>query len=444
MTDKKKVAVIGSGITGLSAAWALRDTADVTLFESADRFGGHSCTIDIQSGGKTIPVDVGFIVCNPLNYPNFMNFMSHLGVGTVQSDMSFAVSDKQGFEWSSNPEGLFAYKRNLFSPSFLKLLGEILSFNKKATSDAENESLLTDLTLGQYLDRMSASQTFRNQYLLPMGAAIWSTPEARMEEYPAISFIRFFNNHRLLHRERPKWRTVAGGSRSYVDVVVKALGSRAQCGRVVENIRRTSKGADVLVDGHWNEFDEVVLACHAPQAHALLGDGFEHQKSILAPIQVTKNVAYLHKDTSLMPRRRAAWASWNVLKHTDDEVTLSYWMNRLQKLDTDETVLVTLNPHELPKPELTYDRFEFDHPLFTKTALERVENLKRVNGRDGLWIAGAWMGHGFHEDGLKSGLAVALSLGAQLPWTPTDIAPYSTETPNTLERPAVNQKVAIS
>ena len=214
MTNKKKVAVIGSGITGLSAAWALRDTADVTLFESADRFGGHSCTIDIQSGGKTIPVDVGFIVCNPLNYPNFMNFMSHLGVGTVQSDMSFAVSDKQGFEWSSNPEGLFAYKRNLFSPSFLKLLGEILSFNKKATSDAENESLLTDLTLGQYLDRMGASQTFRNQYLLPMGAAIWSTPEARMEEYPAISFIRFFNNHRLLHRERPKWRTVAGGSRS--------------------------------------------------------------------------------------------------------------------------------------------------------------------------------------------------------------------------------------
>lgn len=424
MSEQSKVAVIGSGITGLSAAWALRDTHDVTLFEASDRFGGHSYTVDTLVNGDDISVDVGFIVCNPLNYPNFMHFMEHLGVETIPSDMSFAVSDPKGFEWSSNPKGLFAHKRNLISPKFWSLISEILKFNKRAIADVEAGAIPDGLTFGEYLDDIGMSERFRDQYILPMGAAIWSTPEADMNHYPASSFLQFFNNHRLLHRERPKWRTVKGGSQSYVRKLIEALGTRAVTGAKVESVVRSSGGVEITVGGVTRTFDQVLLAGHAFQSHAILGDGFEHQKSVLAPIQSTKNRAYLHFDASLMPKRKSAWAAWNVLKGDEtDAVTLSYWMNILQDLPTKTDVFVTLNPEVAPDPMKTLGVFDFTHPMFTQIAAERVADLKRINGRDGLWFAGAWMGHGFHEDGLKAGLEVAVSLGAELPWDVVGIEP---------------------
>ncbi|MAK61906.1 MAG: NAD/FAD-binding protein [Ponticaulis sp.] len=424
MTKRTKVAVIGSGISGMSAAWALRHTHDVTLFEANDRFGGHSYTVDIQPGGDDVSVDVGFIVCNPLNYPNFMAFMDHLQVETIQSDMSFAVSDPEGFEWSSNPAGLFAQKRNLINPKFWSLISEILTFNRKAIEDVMAATIPSNISLGEYLDVIGMSDNFREQYILPMGAAIWSTPEADMQDYPAASFLQFFNNHRLLHRERPKWRTVKHGSQSYVKRLIQDLGDRAVSGARVEAVSRSTNGIEISVNGDILHFDEVVLAGHAFQSRELLGDGFEHQESVIAPIQSTHNRAFLHSDRSLMPKRKSAWAAWNVLRGEQGQnVTLSYWMNILQDLQTDKDIFVTLNPDEPPAADKTYGEFDFTHPLFNQIAAERVSDLKRINGRDGLWFAGAWMGHGFHEDGLKSGLEVAMSLGAQLPWEVVGVTP---------------------
>ena len=420
----KKIAIIGSGISGLSAAWALRNSADVTVFETEDRIGGHSYTVDIDHGGSKIAVDVGFIVCNPLNYPNFMQFMDVLGVETQASDMSFAVSDSEGFEWSSNPSGLFAWKRNLFNPRYLKLLADILSFNKAARLTASADDIPAGQTLGDYLDTLGVDDSFRKNYILPMGAAIWSTPEAAMEAYPASSFLHFFNNHKLLHTDRPEWRTVAGGSRSYVRKIAEILGQRIRTNSAVTGIKRLAEGVEVSHLNGNETFDDVILACHGDDAKSLLGDGFENQRSVLAPISCTTNIAVLHCDESLMPRRRAAWASWNVIKGKTEQISLTYWMNRLQGIDEKKPVFVTLNPEKPPADSKTFRTFEFTHPVFDLASLRSVEALERVNGRDGLWFTGAWLGHGFHEDGLRSGLRVAMALGAEIPWQTVGINPF--------------------
>lgn len=415
------IAIVGSGISGLSAAWALRNKADVTVFEAESRLGGHSYTVDINHGGVDIAVDVGFIVCNPLNYPNFMAFMRTLNVETVLSDMSFAVSDPNGYEWSSNPQGLFADKMNLLRPSFLMLLREILKFNAQAQTDVEAGDVKDDETLGAYLDRKGATERFKTNYIVPMGAAIWSTPEADMLDYPASSFLNFFNNHKLLHRDRPQWRTVKGGSRSYVDALKAILGDRIKTSSPVEHVRRKTEGVTVFVNGQEQEFDHVIMASHSDETYAVLGDGFENQKAILSEIKYTSNRAVLHSDEALMPKRKAAWASWNVLKNNSDRVTLSYWMNKLQPIDPTRPTFVTLNPEQEPAPETVFNEFAFTHPLFDMAAKRGVQHLERVNGRDGLWFSGAWLGHGFHEDGLKSGLRVALALGGEVDWVPHGI-----------------------
>ncbi|MAP95511.1 MAG: NAD/FAD-binding protein [Ponticaulis sp.] len=421
---RKKIAVIGSGLAGLSAAWALRTIADVEMFESDARVGGHAYTVDVSTDSGNIPVDVGFIVCNDINYPNFMAMLQCLGVETQESDMSFSVSDPDKFEWSSDPTGLFAQKRNFVRPEFWKLLTEILRFNKTAIADAEADQLPHNLTLGEYLDQIGASQLFRDQYIYPMGAAIWSTPEADINGYPARPFIRFFNNHRLMHKERPKWRTVQGGSRSYVNKLIQDLGDRIKTGEPVHQVTRKDGGVDVRLTDRTERFDDVVLACHADQSFRLLGDGFENAASILAPMKTIPNRAVLHGDASLMPKRRAAWASWNVLKGEDQEVTLTYWMNRLQGIDNSIPLFVTLNPQKPPRIDQVHGEFEFTHPLYTIESHEALSRLELVNGRDGLWFAGAWMGNGFHEDALKAGLRVAVSLGATLPWEPVGVKPY--------------------
>ena len=411
-----KVAIIGSGISGLSAAWALKDHADVTVFETRARIGGHSCTMDIDYDGAPVSVDVGFIVYNATNYPNLIALFEHLGVETQASDMSFAVSNPKGYEWTSNPQGLFAWKRNLFKPAFHRFWRTILRFNDIAREELE-AGKIQDATLGDWLDRHGFTQSFRENYILPMGAAIWSTPEAEMMNYPALSFFNFFNNHRLMHRERPRWRTVSGGSKNYIARFEDALGARI---KPATPIARVSKhGAQVclqLEDGQEQVFDQVIMASHSDQSAKLLDDSFAGRRAMLSNVRYRPNQVYLHRDERLMPKRKAAWAAWNVLCQEGEDVCLTYWMNILQGLPKDKPLFVTLNPNTPPAPEKTFASFDFDHPQFDRAAEAAVREIKHANGQDGLWLAGAWMGSGFHEDGLKSGLQAALSLGGSVPW----------------------------
>ena len=424
VNQENKIAIVGSGVSGLSAAWALKDVADVTLYEADNRVGGHARTVSIDYDGASIDVDVGFIVCNPLNYPNFMKFLAELDVETAESDMSFSVSDPNAYEWSSNPRGIFAQRRNILRPGFLKLLSDIFKFNKQARQAAEDDALPSNLTLGQFLDDIGMSQKFCENYIYPMGAAIWSTPEAEMMKYPARSFLRFFNNHRLLHTERPQWRTVKGGSQTYVSRLSDMLGDRVRLSAPVDEVRRRSDDLEVTASGQTEIFDHVIMACHVHQARRLLGDGLEYQSSALSGLGVNFNTAYLHRDRGLMPKRRRAWAAWNVLKSATDTITLSYWMNTLQGIDDKAPLFVTLNPETPPDEAKTFGKFEFTHPLFDLKAAETVESMELWNGRHGLWFAGAWLGHGFHEDGLKSGLRVARELGGQIPWELVDVQPF--------------------
>lgn len=418
-----RIAVIGSGISGLSAAWALKDAADVTVFEKRDRIGGHSCTLDVDYDGTQMAVDVGFIVYNATNYPNLIALFDHLGVATQASDMSFAVSNPNGYEWASNPQGLFAWKRNLFKPAFHRFWRTILRFNDLARAELERGDI-DDATLGDWLARHGFDQSFCENYILPMGAAIWSTPQSQMMGYPALSFFNFFNNHRLMHRERPKWRTVTGGSRQYVHRLKEALGDRIKPSMSVEHISRLNSGLAVTAANNVVQtFDHVILACHSDQSADLLAKHFEGRARQLRPVRYRNNRIYLHRDPALMPQRKAAWAAWNVLQQGGDDVCLTYWMNILQGLPKDKPLFVTLNPMTPPAPEKTFAQFEFAHPQFDLAAQQSVAQIKRTNGQDGLWFAGAWMGSGFHEDGLKSGLEVALSLGGSVPWEPENINP---------------------
>ncbi len=412
-----RIAIIGSGISGLGAAWALRDTADVTLFEKDDRLGGHACTHTFDYDGTPLNVDLGFIVYNGLNYPNLIGFLDALQVETEASDMSFSVTDPEGWTWASTLTGIFAQKRNLLNLRFHKFWRTILAFNDTARKDLA-AGTVADSTLRDWLDRHGFDDDFRTNYILPMGAAIWSTPEDRMLDYPALSFFQFFDNHRLMHKERPKWRTVTGGSQSYVRKVGEALGARVRLQTPIDRVHPFGDKIAVVPETGLPEiFDHVILACHSDQALRLVERDFETPAFYLRSVRYRPNTIYLHRDPSLMPARKAAWASWNVLKQANGEICLTYWMNKLQNIDARRPVFITLNPERPPAPHLTFHEYSFDHPQFDAAAEAAVRSLKRAQGQDGLWFAGAWMGRGFHEDGLKSGLSPALSLGGEVPWT---------------------------
>ena len=400
----KRIAIIGSGISGIGAAYALKDTADITLFEAQDRLGGHACTHVFDYDGHETAVDLGFIVYNGLNYPNLIGLFDALGVKTQESDMSFAVSDRDGWEWASTARGIFELAAGR----------------------------IEDTTLGDWLDFHGFDQAFRCNYILPMGAAIWSTPEVGMLDYPARSFFQFFENHRLMHKERPQWRTVTGGSQSYVKAAAAELGDRVRTGTpAIRVFPFGDKITVITADNRSHVFDDVILATHSDQALRLVEKGFEDQSFLLRSVHYRPNTIYLHRDPALMPSRRAAWASWNVIKQDNGDICLSYWMNRLQGLDDSRPLFITLNPETAPRPELTFHQYAFDHPQFDTAAEAAVRGLKRIQGQDGLWIAGAWMGRGFHEDGLKSGLSAALSLGGRVPWDAkgVDIHSPSRKTP---------------
>jgi uncharacterized protein len=415
----RRVAVIGGGVSGMGAAWALRDTHDVTLFEKEARLGGHADTQSIDYDGAPMDVDTGFIVYNLHNYPNLVQLFATLNIETIASDMSFAVSDPRAFEWCSNGfNGIFAWKRNLANPVFVGMLADIVRFSTAARRDLEQGSV-PDVSLAEYIKGLGLGRTFMEQYLLPMGAAIWSTPEREMLRYPAISFLRFFDNHRLLHSERPKWRTVKGGSKMYVAALRRELGQRVRVGDAV--VRVTRDGDHVTVQtrsGVEATFDQVLFACHSDEALALLGDADANERADLGAVKYEPNTAWLHRDQSLMPRRRSAWASWNYMRAAGAEgrVCVSYWMNLLQKLDDARPLFVTLNPHQPPAPALTFGRFEYSHPQFNAEALAARVRIEARQGTRRTWFAGAWLGNGFHEDGLSSGLRVATALGGRVPW----------------------------
>jgi uncharacterized protein len=424
-----RLAVIGTGIAGNVAAWLLSQRYSVSVYERELRTGGHSHTVRIEYDGDAIDVDIGFIVFNKLNYPELTALFAHLDVETIETCMSFSVSADAGrFEWRGGDGstyekalGLFAQRRNLLSPSYLRMLAEILRFNRQSVADLRSGQL-AGLTLGQYFRVRAFTPRLLTDYLAPMGAAIWSSPPDQIFSFPAENFVTFFDNHRLLHHERPRWLTVKGGSRRYVERLTAAYKSRVRLGCAAVSVERNCRGASVLDShGRREDYDAVVIACHSDQALALLSDADTRERAILRAIGYSPNTAYLHRDCRLMPLRRDAWASWNFLRWqrqtpVDNDVAVTYWMNRLQRIDDERPLFVSLNPPFEPAPHLAFGKFAFAHPQYDARAFAAQKRLPEIQGRRRTWFCGAWTGYGFHEDGLRSGIAVAEALGAVVPW----------------------------
>lgn len=413
-----KIAIVGAGISGLAAAWLLRQRHEVTLFEAGDYIGGHTHTVDVELAGARFPVDTGFLVFNHRTYPNLTALFRELKVDTVASDMSFAVSMADtDLEWAgSSLATLFAQKRNLARPGFWRMLQDTLRFNR------ETAGALPEVTLGDYLVQQRYSAEFRDWYLLPMAAAIWSCPTQAMLDYPLTTFVRFARNHGLLQVfDRPQWQTVKGGGRQYVDRIVAQLPDVRRA-TPVNSVLRDADGVWLgLPDGDCERFDEVVLACHSDQALGLLGTAASKaERRILGAIRYQPNRAVLHTDARLLPRDERVWSAWNYMAgaHNEGErpVSVSYLINHLQPLPTQTPVIVSLNPHVEPDPAKVIGDWDYDHPLFDQAAIGAQAQLAAIQGVERLWFCGAWGGYGFHEDGLASALSVASRLGCPAPW----------------------------
>lgn len=413
---RPRVAVVGSGIAGLSAAWGLNHDCDVTVYEKNAYIGGHTNTVMVEAPEGPVPVDTGFIVYNEPNYPNLTALFERLGVASTTTEMHFSVSARdRDIEYaSSGLSGLFADLRNITRPRFFAMLADILRFYASASRLADSSD---DLTLGQFLKSKRYGDAFTRDHILPMAAAIWSCPVGAILDFPVKSLARFFVNHGLAEFGEPfEWRSVLGGSASYIAPLTAGFADRIRLNCPVAEIQRTGRDVGLrTADGAVNFYDHVVLACHAPQAQRLLAGADAQEQAALALFRTQKNRAVLHTDERLMPRRRRAWASWNYLSHRKDEdwLAVTYWMNELQELGTRTNCFVTLNPFDEPAAEKIIAEFEYEHPVFDSASAKGQRAIWNIQGRGGVWYAGAWLGYGFHEDGLQAGLAVAESIA---PW----------------------------
>lgn len=414
-SPRPRIAIIGAGISGLSAAYHLTPDHQVTLFEAEDRLGGHARTM-MAGRNRDVPVDTGFIVFNEPNYPQMSRMFEALNVPVKDSDMSFAVSIGGGrVEYGTHSLRSFAaQKRNLLRPAYWRMIRDILRFNKVAARD----DIDPDLPLGEYLDRLDLGQWFRDYYLLPMSGAIWSSTPEQMADYPARALVNFFKNHALLQWDTFQWKTVDGGSIEYVRRIAAAIetaGGRIRTGAKVSQVIRSPFGVALDVNGMVEHFDQVVFACHSDTALKLLETPSREEKNVLGAIRYQPNTAVLHCDESQMPKRRSAWASWVYVAdqaRNKPSIAITYWMNSLQGIASDDPIFVSLNPAKDIPEHLIYDQKEFWHPVFDQGALAAQAALPGIQGVQGTWFCGAWTGNGFHEDGFASGAAVAAQLTA--------------------------------
>jgi uncharacterized protein len=413
-----RVAVVGSGVSGLVAAHYLSRRHEVTLFEADSRLGGHTHTVDVEVPSGRYAVDTGFIVFNDWTYPNFIRLMKDLGVASQPSDMSFSVKvEKTGLEYNGASLGkLFSQRSNLFRPSFYRMLLDILRFNRESPRllDADAPE---DLALGRYLAERRYSREFIDHYVVPMGSAIWSASVRQMESFPAAYFVRFFKNHGFLSvDDRPRWRTLRGGSRSYIDGMIAPFRDRVRLNSPVRSVRRDPDGVTLNVAGAEARFDHAVLACHSDQSLRMLADAGGTEAELLAAFAYQENEAVLHTDTSVLPSRRAAWASWNYLvpREPGGRVAVTYVMNILQDLTAPETFCVSLNLEERVDPAKVIKRMTYHHPVYTARAVAAQKRWGEISGPNRTHFCGAYWGFGFHEDGVKSALRVCESLGVKV------------------------------
>jgi predicted NAD/FAD-binding protein len=415
-----KIAVIGSGISGLSCAWRLsRSGYDVTLFEENDYFGGHTHTVDVTLDGVKHGVDTGFLVFNHKTYPQLTKLFAELNVETAATDMSFSVKlplgkGKRTLEWAGgNLDAVFAQRRNILSPRFIRMLRDILRFNQQATALAVSDQTVEVGSLGAYLKQHHYSEEFRDWYLLPMAGCIWSCPTEQMLAFPITSFIRFCHNHGLLQvNDRPQWQTVKGGARQYVEKMLADIPRKYLCTPVISVHRATLDNISMIkveARNGTHMFDHVVLAGHSDQSLQLLQDATMAERDLLSVIKYQPNRAVLHLDTSCLPENRKTWSAWNYQSESGKEprVCVHYLLNQLQPLPFKQPVIVSLNPTHAPRADSVLGSFDYAHPVFDSAAVAAQHKLASIQGQQNTWFAGAWTGYGFHEDGLKSGLAVA-------------------------------------
>ena len=418
-----RIAVIGAGIAGIGSAWLLSQGNEVDVFEAAPQLGGHAKTVDLEVDGRRFPADSGFQVFNTRTYPNLIRFFDRLGITWKETDMSFSVQvASENIEWSgTNLNTVFAQRGNIVNPRFLAMLAGVLKFSHDANrllADPE----IDNITLGQLIEREGYSQWFTDWYLIPMGDAIWSTPPGLLLDYPAGTFLRFCDNHGLLHvTGKPMWRSVAGGSRTYVQAAAAAFSGQVFTGESAERIERGPDGVRLSTSNRSSLYDAVVLATHPPESLAMLADPTATEREVLGAFHYQPNNVTLHTDASFAPKSRNAWAAWNWYAETGDAtkdmLTLTYWLNDLQEMpDGMRPVFETLNENRPFSEGSVLMPLEFMHPLFTKEAIQAQKRLHEIQGVGGVWYAGAWQRYGFHEDGLLSAVRVAEQLGSVLPW----------------------------
>jgi len=423
-----KIAIIGAGISGLTAAYYLTRNHEVKVFEAADKIGGHTATVDVRHEGLEYAIDTGFIVFNDWTYPNFIELMDELGVDSQPTEMSFSVRcESTGIEYGGNNlNTMFAQRRNLLRPSFHRMIRDILKFNREAIRDLDSGYISQATKLGEYLRANQYGEEFVYQYILPMGCAIWSASTERMIDFPLRFFVQFFKNHGLLSvNNRPQWRVIKGGSRSYLGPLTESFSQSILTNAKISRIRRLGDTVELIMsDGQVMTYDHVVLACHSDQALSLLGDASLAERRSLKAIPYQQNEVILHTDENLLPRRRVAWSSWNYLlrERFQERAVLTYNMNILQGIKSDSTFCVTLNATESIAPEKIVDRFNYSHPVFSLDSVRATSEIEQLNGNNNTWFAGAYLGNGFHEDGVLSGRQVATAINRlQHNFLPLDI-----------------------